>query len=196
MVLKQVIETVDLLDGNITGEEVAQVLKEKGLKDVSITQVSSDKGRTDFLKIVIPGFAGKSRGGNVPTLGIIGRLGGIGARPGRIGLVSDGDGALVAVAIGQKIAHMIKKGDCLPGDVIIATHICPNAPIMPHDPVPFMDSPVDMFTLNKYEVSQEMEAIISVDATKGNRILNRRGIAITPTIKEIGRASCRERVYI
>jgi hypothetical protein len=66
--------------------------------------------------------------------------------------------------------------------VIICTHICPNAPMLPHKPVPFMDSPVDMETLNKYEVTEEMDAILSVDATKGNNILNNRGIAITPTV--------------
>jgi hypothetical protein len=29
-----------------------------------------------------------------------------------------------------------------------------------------------------------MEAIVSIDTTKGNRILNHRGVAITPTVKE------------
>lgn len=38
--------------------------------------------------------------------------------------------------------------------------------------------------MNEMEVSRDMEAIISVDTTKGNRILNSRGIAITPTVKE------------
>ena len=34
----------------------------------------------------------------------------------------------------------------------MATHICPHAPTRPHDPVPFMDSPVDIATMNEYEV--------------------------------------------
>ncbi|MGO0916215.1 DUF1177 family protein, partial [Clostridioides difficile] len=42
----------------------------------------------------IPGKNGKLKGGDAPTLGILGRLGGIGARPEVIGFVSDGDGAL------------------------------------------------------------------------------------------------------
>lgn len=184
MALKQVLETMDLLDGLVSGTMVAQALKAAGIEDVTVTKVESEKGSTEFLRIKITGSAGRVKGGDIPTLGIIGRLGGIGARPERIGLVSDADGAIAALATAFKIARMANRGDYLPGDVIIATHICPNAPTIAHEPVPFMDSPVDMITLNKYEVSPEMEAILSVDATKGNRILNNRGIAITATIKE------------
>ncbi|MGE5653000.1 MAG: DUF1177 domain-containing protein, partial [Bacillota bacterium] len=142
------------------------------------------KGSTDFVKVLIPGRMGRSIQGPAPTLGIIGRLGGIGARPGRIGLVSDGDGAVTALAVALKLADMRANGDCLAGDVMIRTHICPQAPTRPHDPVPFMDSPVDMATMNRHEVAVEMEAILTVDTTKGNRILNSRGFAITPTVKD------------
>jgi len=84
----------------------------------------------------------------------------------------------------MKLIDMQKRGDHLNGDVIIATHICPNAPTQPHDPVPFMGSPVDMATMNKYEVDPQMDAILSIDTTRGNRIINVRGFAITPTVKE------------
>jgi hypothetical protein len=47
-----------------------------------------------------------------------------------------------------------------------------------------MDSPVDILTMNKYEVVPEMEAILSIDTTKGNRVINYKGIAISPTVKE------------
>ncbi len=70
------------------------------------------------------------------------------------------------------------------GDVIISTHICPNAPVTPHEPVPFMGSPVNMESLNAHEVDPAMEAILSIDTTKGNRIINERGFAISPTVKE------------
>jgi hypothetical protein len=79
---------------------------------------------------------------------------------------------------------MHKKGDILMGDVIITTHICPKAPTLPHDPVPFMGSPVDMQTMNRFEVDERMDAILSVDATKGNEIINHSGFAISPTVKE------------
>jgi len=47
-----------------------------------------------------------------------------------------------------------------------------------------MGSPVDMETMNRSEVDSNMDAILSIDATKGNRIINFRGFAIMPTIKE------------
>ena len=182
MALKQVIDAAELLDGNINGHIVAEALTQMGLKDIEVTTVRSDKGSTDFIRMTIAGSQGRLSGGTVPTLGIVGRLGGIGARPERIGLVSDADGAIVAVATAMKLVQMAAKGDRLPGDVIVATHICPDAPTIPHDPVPFMDSPVDMYTLNQHEVSDEMDAVLSVDTTKGNRILNHRGVAITSTV--------------
>ena len=47
-----------------------------------------------------------------------------------------------------------------------------------------MDSPIDMETMNRMEVDPRMEAIVSIDTTKGNRIINVNGIAISPTTKE------------
>ena len=79
---------------------------------------------------------------------------------------------------------MRTKGDRLPGDVIIATHICPDAPIRPHKPVPFMGSPVGIAVMNSEEIDPEMDAVLSIDTTKGNRVANWRGFAITPTAKE------------
>ena len=46
--------------------------------------------RTDFVSVLIKGTAGRSAGGSAPTLGIVGRLGGLGARPDITGFVSDG----------------------------------------------------------------------------------------------------------
>ncbi len=183
--LKQVIEIMDLLDdAYITGERVAALLKEHGVQDISVKEIKGEKGSTDFIKLKIPGTHGKSKGGDAPTLGIIGRLGGIGARPEQIGLVSDSDGASTAFSVALKLADMRKKGDQLPGDIIIASHVCPDAPIKPHEPVPFMGSPVNTEVMNREEVDPEMDAIISIDTTKGNRIANWRGFAITPTVKE------------
>ena len=183
--LKQVIDIFELLDdANINGEKVREYFLEHVRVKVSIKKIVGDNGSTDFIKIVIPGKSGKMRGGHSPTLGIIGRLGGIGARPEKIGLVSDADGAIAALSVALKLAEMTEKGDDLYGDVIICTHICPNAPTLEHKPVSFMGSPVDMKTMNANEVDPSMDAIISIDATKGNRINNMRGFAITPIIKE------------
>jgi hypothetical protein len=46
-----------------------------------------------------------------------------------------------------------------------------------------MDSPVDILTMNRYEVVPEMDAVLSIDTTKGNKVINHRGIAISPTVK-------------
>ncbi len=83
-----------------------------------------------------------------------------------IGFVSDGDGALAALTAGLKVAEMKKNGDVLEGDTIICTHICPHAPTAPHDPVPFMGSPIDMVAMNKYEVDPRMDAILTIDTTR------------------------------
>ncbi len=47
-----------------------------------------------------------------------------------------------------------------------------------------MDSPVDIVEMNRYEIDPGMEAILSIDTTKGNRVINHKGIAISPTVKE------------
>ena len=184
MALKQVLDVYEILDDiHVNGEVVTEYAKSKGILDSTYTRVDEGKGPTDFIRLVIPGRNGKLNGGKAPTLGIIGQLGGIGARPERIGFVSDGDGALSAVATAIKLIDMVGKGDQIDGDVIVSTHICPTAPTMPHDPVPFMGSPVDMATNVKLTVDPDMDAILSVDTTKGNRILNKRGFALTPTVK-------------
>ena len=173
MLMKEIIAAYDVLDSSfVTGEEVKKYLL--GIKadaNVEVYELVGPKGSTDMLKVRIPGKNGKTNGGDAPTIGLLGRLGGIGARPERIGFVSDGDGALCAVALAAKLLDMQNKGDYLDGDVFISTHICPHAPTAPHDPVPFMGSP-------------DLDALLVVDTTKGNRVINTRGFAISPTVKE------------
>jgi len=182
---RQVLEIFELLDSAVvSGNDVRALLRSRGLDDVSVKTIRGERGQTDFVKLRVPGTHGKISGGDAPTLGIIGRLGGIGARPEMVGLVSDGDGAVTALSVALKLADMGGKGDRLRGDVVVATHICPNAPISPHKPVPFMGSPVDMAAMNREEVDGSMDAVLSIDTTKGNRVAKWRGFAITPTAKE------------
>ncbi|MBS1254212.1 MAG: hypothetical protein MAG451_03269 [Anaerolineales bacterium] len=184
MALKQVIEIYEALDSALAdGDRVSEIFGARGV-EVDVQAVESEKGSTDFVRIVLAGRQGKSAGGSAPTLGVIGRLGGVGARPEAIGLVSDADGAITALATALKLADMAREGDQTTGDVMMATHICPDAPTEPHEPVPFMGSPVDIAKMNELEVSEDMDAILSIDTTRGNRVINRRGFAITPTIKE------------
>lgn len=185
MLLKQVLEVFEVLDHpKSSGQMVKELFESRFDINVEVKKVPGKLGSTDFVKIIIPGTNGKISGGRAKTLGIIGRLGGIGARPEVIGYVSDGDGALSALSAALKLADMNQKGDKLQGDVIITTHICPNAPTQEHYPVPFMGSPVDMDQMNEIEVVKEMDAILSIDTTKGNEIINVNGIAISPTVKE------------
>ena len=185
MLLTQVLELFELLDApQANGETIKELLLERGADEVTVQTVSGEKGSTDCIKVLIKGSNGKSNGGTAPTLGVIGRLGGLGARPEVIGFTSDGDGALAALAAALKLAQMHKNGDVLPGDVILSTHICPDAPTQEHFPVPFMDSPIDMQLCNRMDVDERMDAILSIDTTTGNRVINLNGIAISNTIKE------------
>ncbi|AIQ69930.1 DUF1177 domain-containing protein [Paenibacillus graminis] len=185
MALHQTITVLNTMDSAyVNGEQIRQLFAAYPAVQVEVKKVEGDKGSTEFVKMTIPGSDGKGAGGKAPTFGIVGRLGGIGARPGRIGIVSDADGAVAAVASALKLADMQSKGDVLKGDVLVTTHICPDAPTLPHEPVDFMDSPVDILQMNEHEVLPEMEAVLSIDTTKGNRVINHKGIAISPTVKE------------
>lgn len=184
MSLKYTMEVMELLDDpKASGEFVKNLFAEFEHCEASYETVTGNRGSTDFVKIIIKGTEGKLSGGSAPSLGIVGRLGGIGARPSRIGFVSDGDGAAAAVTTALKLANMSAKGDRLPGDVYVTTHICPTAPTEPHEPVDFMGSPVDILTMNQYEVLPEMDAVLSIDTTKGNKVFNHKGIALSPTVK-------------
>ncbi|MCP2163618.1 DUF1177 domain-containing protein [Goodfellowiella coeruleoviolacea] len=186
--LKHVLDVVELLDSpNTSGAVLAEHLKSFAGADgaeITVETVTGEQGHTDFVTVVVAGSAGKRSGGSAPTLGVIGRLGGVGARPELVGYVSDGDGAAAALAVAAKLLDMHAKGDVLPGDVIVSTHVCGWAPTQPHHPVPFMNSPVDMRTMNEHEVSDEMDVVLSIDTTKGNRVINHRGIALSPTVKQ------------
>ena len=185
MLIRQVMEVFDLLDSAYaSGESVRQYLESKGAAQIRVKTIRDGKYSTDFMKIVVPGRRGRAAGGTAPTFGVIGRLGAIGARPEVTGYVSDGDGALCALSVASKLITMKANGDSLDSDVMICTQICPNAPTQPHEPVPFMGSPVDMAAMNREEVDPDMDAILSIDTTKGNKIINVNGFAISQTIKE------------
>lgn len=183
--LKQVIEAADFLDrASFDSRHVANFLASQGLEDAEVKPLQGVKGNTLFLRILVPGGRGREAGGAAPTLGVIGYLGGVGARPERIGMVSDADGAVTALAVAAKLASMARRGDQLPGDVWVTTHLTPDAPVIPHRPVPFMGSNLGIEVLNDNLVDASMEAVLSIDTTRGNWIVNNRGFAITPTVKE------------
>lgn len=165
--LKHVIEMYEVLDNpHVTGKEVVSLFS-----NATVTPVTED-GSTDFVKIVF--------GSGSPVLGIIGQLGGIGTAD-RIGLVSDAEGALTVLAAASYLEGIKAH---LKGTVIVTTHICPTAPIIPHELVDFMGAPLTVSTMMEHFVDERMEAVLSVDTTRGNRIINHKGIALSPTVKE------------
>jgi len=184
-VFQQVIQAHELLsDAHVTAERIAGIIREMGTYRAEVKEVKEIVS-TQFLKVWVPGSRGKSSGGDAPTLGVIGNLGGVGARPEIVGLVSDADGAVTALAVLLKLVVMQTCGDSLAGDVIVSTHICPHAPTLPHDPVPFMGNPTrKALTKSLNYVDASMDAIVHVETSRGNRVINWRGFAITPTIKE------------
>lgn len=142
--------------------------------------------KTDFVTIRIPGESGKMAGGVNParTLGLIGRHGAIGARPYRLGMVSDADGPIAAIAAALKLAQMKMNGDHLPGDVVVTTHLSTTVSITENGGIPFMGMPVRSATMNRFEVTADMDAVLSIDASKGNRIVKHRGFALSPTVMQ------------
>ncbi|SAL40084.1 DUF1177 domain-containing protein [Caballeronia humi] len=189
MSLQSTLTVFEALDGaTVDGQTIVGMFapfSEFGVT-VTVTTVNDEPPEdtsktTDFVSILIAGSNGKTAGGNARTLGVIGRNGAIGARPVRIGMVSDADGPLGAIAVALKLAQMKKKGDVLPGDVLVTTHIATDVSMTFNDGVPFMGMPVSSQTMNVYEVSPDMDAILSLDASKGNSIIKQRGFAISPT---------------
>lgn len=182
----------ELLDNpSVDGQMVVEQLNSLGATEATITTTAVSYEPPEdinqichFIKVLIKGTKGKSVGGDSPTMGIIGRLGAQQAQPYRIGIVSDADGSIVALATAMKLLDMSAKGARLEGDVIITTHIATHVSITPHDPVDFMGMPVSSDTMNRYEVDEEMDAILSVDTSKGNSLIKHRGIALSATAKE------------
>ena len=184
MLSREVLEVYECLDQpGLVGEQVRALFPERAVK-VEVERLVGPRGETDFIRVSVHGTNGRRIGGDAKTLGVIGRLGGMGVRPDKIGFVSDGDGALVALSVALKLARMRSKGDALEGDIIVATHMCTASPILPRQPVDFVDSPVELSEMNDFEVSKEMDAILTVDTSRGNKLVNRTGYAITPTVKE------------
>ncbi|MDW3687491.1 DUF1177 domain-containing protein [Cupriavidus sp. CV2] len=189
MALQQTLVIHEALDNpNANGAAIRELFDAYAAAGVTVEVVTINNAppeptanTTDFITFVIPGTQGKRSGGKAPTLGVIGRNGAIGARPALVGLVSDADGPIGSLAVALKLAQMKHKGDHLAGDVIVTTHLSTNVSMQPHDPVPFMGMPVSSDTMNDHQVLPEMDAILSLDASKGNSIIKHRGFAISPT---------------
>ena len=107
MSLSAVIQALDLLDAaTVNGQVVADAIRAAGVPEVEVQRFTGQKGSTDFLRITVPGTHGQLAGGQASTLGIVGRLGGIGARPEKVGLVFDAEqGALLDADDGDVVVE-------------------------------------------------------------------------------------------
>lgn len=185
MLYRQCMNIYDILDDSTFDiRKVLKLFPEKTINKLEHKRLTHNGNSTEFLRVIIPGSKGKIKNGLAPTIGLIGRLGGVGARPMIKGFVSDGDGALAVLAAGIKIAEMNLTSDCLKGDVCICTHVCTHAPIINHKPVALMSSPIADEEIGSLETEYPADAFLSVDTSKGNRICNYKGFAITPTVKQ------------
>jgi len=191
MSLREILEVTDLMDDpRLDGERIAALLRGADAPGAEISvesvpyEAPEDTSRfCDFLKVVIPGERGSATGGDAPTLGLIGRLGAQQAQPERIGYVSDADGSIVAIAAALRLLRLSAAGVGLSGDVIVTTHIATHVSITPREPVDFMGTPVSSDRMNDFEVDPRMDAVLSFDTSKGNRLINHRGVALSPTAK-------------
>lgn len=179
MTFRAVLDTLDVLGRpDVRGGDVAEHLAPYGV-EVEVETVRGADAATDFVSCLVPGVDADR-----PTLGIVGRLGGLGARPEQIGLVSDADGAIVAIAAAAQLGLLATLGERVAGPVRVHTHICTRARTRPHSPVPLMRSPLPLDEMMAREVHPSMAAVVSVDTSRGNRYVNRRGLALTPVAKE------------
>lgn len=127
--MKQVIDTIELLSSaHITGEAVAQALRAAGDCEVEVTPLERDGAATEFLSIVIPGADPPRRNWASSAAWAAS------ARPAVTGLVSDSDGAVVAIAAALKIMAMARQGDVLPAP-------CASAPTSARAPAPVRTIP-------------------------------------------------------
>lgn len=189
MSLREIMDVCDLMDDpGLSGERVAALLRapdalgvQVEIKSVAYAEPEDTSATCDFIKVVIPGADGARAGGDAPTLGLVGRLGAQQAQPERTGYVSDADGSIVALAAALRLIRLATAGGQLDGDVIVTTHVATRVSITPRKPVDFMGTPVSSDLMNAFEVDPAMDAILSFDTSKGNRLINHRGVAISPT---------------
>lgn len=185
MLIKQLIKVFDLLDSStVTGGDVVNYLK--GINpnaNVETYPLVGPRSKTDMVKVRIPGTNGKAAGSSAPTIGS--------GPPGRHRCPARDDRLYLRRRRcpgrpdgGRQAVGYADEGR-LPARRCVHLHPRePFAPTQPHDPGPFMNSLVDIYQINQEEVSPELDAILSVDTTKGNRVINTWGFALSQPVKE------------
>ena len=186
MLLEQIMDMSDILDcSKASGKQIKEYLHSiKSDADIDVYELNGPKGKTDMVKLRLPGINGKTRGGKAATIGLLGRPGGLCASPERLGFMSNGDGAIIALAIAAKLLKMQNKGEFMEGDVFISTQVCHDGLKRPYNTVPFMGSTVNMAQFNQNDLSFELDAILSVDTVRSDRVINNHNFAIPHAIND------------
>ncbi len=182
--LGSVLEILDVMTDPVAGVDAVLARFPAIKMDIKREVVSNEKGSTEFVKILIPGTRGKSSQGDTRTLGVIGSLGAIRVPGENQAMVSDADGCLGALAVALEFARMAAKGQRLASDVVISTHICTQGREEPHDPYPFVMTPLPSPQKHPRLVDPRMDGILAVETCKSNKLISHKGFAITHVAKE------------
>ena len=72
MMMRQIMDVYDLVDrSDASGMLMEEYMRSLGAEDVQVTTIEGPKGKTDMIRITIPGTRGRSTGGDAPTLGVL-----------------------------------------------------------------------------------------------------------------------------
>ena len=138
MLIKQLLEVYDVLDdSNASGETVEAYLREEsGRMRISRISARWAKGKNRYGQSQDSRKQGKTSGGDAPTLGLLGRLGGLGARPGESDSCLTATAPLSGISLAAKLLDMQNKGRHTGGVTSLYPLMCvPDAPTRPHKPV-------------------------------------------------------------
>lgn len=152
--------------------------------NVETYPLASAKGTTDMVRTAFPVRAANRSGAALPPSACSAASEASGARPERIGFVSRRRRSACRALVRSEAHRHAPQGRRACRRRVRLDSRVSHAPTMPHKPVPFNGSPVATAAVNKEEVTDELDAILVVDTTKGNRIANYRGFAISPTVKQ------------
>jgi Protein of unknown function (DUF1177) len=138
-----VLAALDLLDSPTAfGAEVAAALHAAGVDDVEVVPLRGKRGGTDVVRAVVPGTRGCRAGADAPPSGSSAVAEASARGPPTSASSPTADGA-VAMTPARSLGRMRQHGDGLPGDVILATHVCPDALFQASRPRALVGSPVD-----------------------------------------------------
>lgn len=166
MIMKTLLDVIDALESRNPLDRIRDLIK----VDFEERRI----GNVPYIKALYEG------GGN-KRVEVLGRLGAIQMSQFK-GLVSDADGAIIALTVLAELKRLEEKGIKLNLDVSFVTNVALNAKLIPHKPFDFMVPEVGLDDALKEEVDPKASFIISIDSTKGNRLAKFDDFALTHVV--------------